>query len=167
VVPPPDNLRPTVAWVSPGAGAVYTAGDTLTLEANAADADGNIREVRYYADGQLLGTATTLPYRLDWMQPSPGQLTMEVVAMDNLGALSDPAAVTVNFQYPPEVYFSQPYDGDRFTAPATLDLVADARDADGEIAEVEFYVNGALLATAETFSSPNYYYRWHDAPVDQ
>ena len=167
VVPPPWNLAPTVTWLSPAVGPGFTAGDAILLEAEAQDEDGSIRQVTFYADNEALGVVHAAPYRLTWSNPTPGTVALSVIAMDNLGATSEPAIMAVPFQYPPEVYMSQPYNGDRFVDPATIDLAADARDPDGEIIEVEFFVNGEFLAVAETISSPNYYYRWLDVPVGQ
>lgn len=57
----------------------------------------------------------------------------------------------------PSIYLSQPDDGQRFTAPANIDIVAHPRDDDGPIVKVEFFASGTLLA--EDVTSP-YSYRW-------
>ena len=55
------NLLPTVSLAVTPAGPVHAAGDILTLTANAADSDGSIANVKFYANGNLLGTAVAAP----------------------------------------------------------------------------------------------------------
>jgi hypothetical protein len=56
------NQPPTVALTSPGPGATFALGASIPLAANAADPDGSIASVAFYADGQLLNTDTTSPF---------------------------------------------------------------------------------------------------------
>lgn len=44
---------------------------------------------------------------------------------------------------PPQVSLVAPTNGAVFTVPTVLELIAEASDADGQVVEVEFYVNGA------------------------
>jgi len=48
------NVPPVAVLTSPETGAVYTAPATVTLSATAGDADGNIRDVTFYANGARL-----------------------------------------------------------------------------------------------------------------
>jgi hypothetical protein len=46
---------------------------------------------------------------------------------------------------PPQITVIAPTNGASFTVPAVLEIVAEASDADGQIVEVEFHINGAHL----------------------
>jgi hypothetical protein len=47
----------------------------------------------------------------------------------------------------PEVRITSPTANASFTAPATINIIAEASDTDGAIASVEFFANGTLLGT--------------------
>ena len=47
--PPPQNQSPTVALTAPANGASYTAPASVALTASAADSDGSIARVEFYA----------------------------------------------------------------------------------------------------------------------
>jgi regulation of enolase protein 1 (concanavalin A-like superfamily) len=51
---------------------------------------------------------------------------------------------------PPSITLSAPANGTTYTAPASIVLSASASDSDGTIAKVEFYANGAVVATDTT-----------------
>jgi hypothetical protein len=48
---------------------------------------------------------------------------------------------------PPTVHITIPTNGASFTAPANIYICADARDADGHVARVEFFANGASIGS--------------------
>jgi len=57
---------------------------------------------------------------------------------------------------PPTVALTAPADGATFVAPASVDVLATAADPDGSVVQVEFLINGAVVATV---ASPPYAYR--------
>lgn len=165
VVPPTNDIPPVVNIVIPANGAVFTAGQPVTVTVDASDSDGTIRHVALYEGNNLLGTRTNTPYSFLWSNSLPGDYTLSAVAMDNLGATATSAPVSVHLQTPPVVFIAEPREGQRFTVPARIDLSADARDAEGPISRVDFLTNGVFLATANRFSSPNFYYTWTNTPL--
>ena len=58
---------------------------------------------------------------------------------------------------PPTVSLRRPADGSSFLSPALIPVVADAGDADGSIAKVEFFSGAQLLATA---TAPPFVFAW-------
>ena len=92
------NVAPTVSLTSPATGASVTLGGAFALAANAADADGSIAKVEFFANGVSLGQDTTSPYSGSWTPSGVGTYTVTAVATDNLGktTTSAPASVTVN-----------------------------------------------------------------------
>jgi len=61
------------------------------------DSDGSIARVEFYADGNLVGTATDAPYSVTWSNGAAGTYSTTAVAYDNLGAsaVSPPVVVTI------------------------------------------------------------------------
>ena len=101
--PPPENQPPSVSLTSPSAGASFTAPATISLGASAADADGSIAKVDFYAGTTLLGSATAAPYQLTWSNVPAGSYALTAVATDDDGASATSGAVsiTVNEAPPP------------------------------------------------------------------
>ena len=66
------NLPPTVALTAPANDAQYAAPATLTVTANAADADGTITQVEFFRGAISLGVDTTSPYSVTWSGAAVG-----------------------------------------------------------------------------------------------
>lgn len=93
---------PTVALVSPAAGALYNAPATVAVEAAAADADGVVTNVTLLANGVVIARMNAAPYR--WSLPGlgSGEYTFTAVAQDNSGmsATSAPVSIAVHLPEP-------------------------------------------------------------------
>ncbi|GHF38445.1 cellulose 1,4-beta-cellobiosidase [Kitasatospora xanthocidica] len=96
------NQPPTVALTSPAAGQTFTPGSTVTVSADAADADGTVAKVDFYAStsagtNTLIGSDTTAPYTVNWASVAAGDYSVTAVATDNAGATttSSPVAIKV------------------------------------------------------------------------
>ena len=79
----PQNIMPTVSVTAPAAGSVGFAPATVTLSANATDADGTISAVEFYNGPTLLGTDTTSPYSYSWTAIPVGAYSISAKAYDN------------------------------------------------------------------------------------
>lgn len=71
-------------------------GGSVTLTANAADADGTVTKVDFYIAGVLAGTATSAPYSLDVTPSQSGSLAVYAKATDDAGAATDSSLLTLN-----------------------------------------------------------------------
>jgi RHS repeat-associated protein len=149
------NTPPTVSLTAPLDGAAYPLSATVTLMATASDVEVNtpISRVDFYHGQTLIGGSTTAPYRLDWTPPAAGVYRLTARATDSAGAMTTSAAhdLTVQGNLPPTVSLTSPGANERFTAPATVTLTADANDADG-VARVDFFHGATLIGSAA--SSP-------------
>jgi len=162
---PPTNQAPTVSLSSPANGASFTAGSMITVSATAADPDGTVSNVKFYAGSTLIGTDTTSPYSVSWSGAAAGSYILKAVATDNGGATKESTTRTVTFtsstpppsNQPPSVSLTAPLAGATFNAPASITMTATASDADGTIARVEFY-NGTIRLGTDT-TSP-YSFSW-------
>ncbi len=147
----PTNIKPTVQVTSPATGTSYTAPATITIAATAADSDGTIAGVAFYANGTPVGSAASAPYAFTWSNVAAGNYSITAAATDNSGATTTSSAVSVAVSapnVPPTVQVTSPAAGATFTAPATITVSADARDSDGTVTGISLYANGTLLGTA-------------------
>jgi hypothetical protein len=99
------NVAPTVSIMSPTSGAMFTAGDDITIETNAADSDGTVAKVEFYADGVKLGEVTTGPFNFTWNNVPAGNHLLAAVATDDEGAQTESAPVAISDGTPVTVYF--------------------------------------------------------------
>jgi predicted phage tail protein len=93
-----ENSPPAVNITSPANGAGFNAPATISIEANATDADGTVTGVDFYANASLIGTDTTEPYSFTWTNVPVGSYALTAKATDNSGAetTSGPVNITVN-----------------------------------------------------------------------
>ena len=72
-------------------------GDNITLTANAADSDGQVVRVDFFANGSLLGGVSSAPFTFVWTNATSGVHDLSARATDNSGAsvLSQSVAVNV------------------------------------------------------------------------
>jgi hypothetical protein len=115
----PTNLPPKVAIVRPEDGDVFVAPADITIYAVAADADGYVQTVEFFANGTSLGvvsnslsagntTGATVPeqlFRLHWPDVPAGAYALTAKATDNRGAMawSEPVRIRVADPQPPVV----------------------------------------------------------------
>jgi phosphatidylserine/phosphatidylglycerophosphate/cardiolipin synthase-like enzyme len=99
----PNNVPPTVSISSPAGGATFTAPATITLSATAADSDGTVTQVQFFANGSPVGTDTTAPFSVAWSNVAAGSYTLTAIATDNgnMTTTSSPVSITVSQGQPP------------------------------------------------------------------
>jgi len=91
----PSNQAPTVSLTAPANNANYNAPASITVSANASDADGTVSKVDFYNGAALLGSDNTAPYSYTWTNVAAGTYTITAKATDNAGASATSYAVTV------------------------------------------------------------------------
>jgi len=91
-----SNAVPT-ASVSASATDVFGP-TTITLTATAADSDGTVTQVGFYANGNLIGTDTTAPYSFDWVDGAAGTYTVSARATDDGSAFGDSAPLSITIR---------------------------------------------------------------------
>lgn len=141
------NAPPAVTITSPASGSSLSAPASLTLSANAWDADGAIANVSFYAGTTLLTVANAAPYTATWTAAA-GTHTLTVVARDDEGAMTS-ATATVQVMPPnerPTVSLTSPAAGSSVRGPSVV-LAAVANDGDGYVSRVDFFVNGAYAGS--------------------
>ena len=154
-------LPPTVSFSTPADNTVQTAPANFTLSAAAAAPIGSIAKVEFYAGATLIGTATAAPYTANWSNVPAGNYTLTARATDNYGFSTTSIPVTVISNAPPTVSLTSPAPNTVSIAPGSFTLTANAADADGSIAKVDFYNGATLLGTA---TAAPYSYTWANVP---
>jgi hypothetical protein len=164
--PPPANLPPVVAVSSPTNGAAFIAPANIPLIAKAADPDGSVTNVEFFAGTTDLGRGqpvvldppgvngvTGLVYFFNWQnwQNVPtNSYTLTVVATDNGGLSTTSAPVNITVLVPPTnrppvVRITSPPNGSVFRGPVNIPIYAYAADPGGFVTTVEFFAGSASL----------------------
>lgn len=99
-IPPPakpgtTNLKPTISMTFPYADNTYrnVSPASVTLIANADDADGTVVKVEFHSR-ELIGTTTTYPYSFTWHNLVAGTYTVTATATDDKGEQTTSKSVT-------------------------------------------------------------------------
>ncbi len=162
-----SNKPPSVSIYTPTNGSSFHAPTNIVIAVQAADNDGWISTVQFFANGTNLGTVTNYPWStqpvnpfyLTWFNPQPGTYSLTAKATDNAGAakLSEPVSVTILSPNPPEptnvppaVSITSPTNNELFYAPTNITVTAQAADSDGQVARVDFFVGDHLFASDTT-----------------
>jgi hypothetical protein len=144
--------------ITPLGGTTFTAPARVAMAASAADSDGSVVRVDFYAGAMLVGSDTS-PSALAWTTLAEGTYLVKAVATDDKGAIatSTTSSITVSANVAPIVSLISPTNNASFVAPASIVLSATASDPDGTVQKVEFYSGTTLLAVV---SGPPYAYTW-------
>ena len=141
------NSPPTVDLSSPAAGGAFVVNNPVAVQAIAADSDGTVSNVEFFANGISIGVTNSSPYGVSWTPTAAGDYLLTAQATDDAGAVTTSGGrmITVRGNTAPTVALTSPATGASFIAPATVTVTADAADSDGTIASVEFFVNGSSI----------------------
>ncbi|MEK6281680.1 MAG: Ig-like domain-containing protein [Acidobacteriota bacterium] len=97
------NAAPTVGIVAPSNGAQFTAPANITLTANAADIDGSVSKVDFFANGYRIGGGAAIgggQYSFSWSGVGIGSYAFTATATDNEGATASSGGPTVTVTSP-------------------------------------------------------------------
>jgi hypothetical protein len=149
---------PTITLTAPANAASYGPGATINFTATAGDTDGTVQRVEFYAGGTKVGEDASAPYAFSWTGVPSGAYALSAVVVDNSGraTLSNVVNVTVTGSAP-TCALTSPTDGTTTSAPATINLAANAGDTDGTVSKVEFY-QGSFKIGEDTLSP--YTFAW-------
>ena len=162
-VTPKANGLPTVAITSPAQNAKFAAASSIIINATATDPDGNIAKVEFYNGTEKLGEDSSGPYSFTWSNVSAGSYSLTAKAIDNLGGSVTSTAVTIvvnSTNAMPVVSLSAPMEGAIFNEGFPIEMSANATDADGTIAGVQFFSDDVKIG--EDVTSP-YSLTWKGA----
>ncbi len=95
----PNGAPPAVAVTSPANGAFYPTLQTISLQAQASDSDGEVESVVFYVNGDSIGVSHSAPYTLDWTPPMAGDYTIRARARDDAGNAVNSSEVAISIGY--------------------------------------------------------------------
>jgi hypothetical protein len=97
IIPFQPNKKPAVKIVAPVSGETFTAPASISIEADASDADGAISKVEFYANNLKIGEDASSPYTFEWKNVVAGSYSLKARATDNSGATTTtgPTAIQV------------------------------------------------------------------------
>jgi len=81
----PANRVPICTITSPDDGDEFRQGQTVTIAVEAEDEDNNLEEVRFYVNGNVVGSANSFPYNFDWdtSEEESGSFNIKAEAIDD------------------------------------------------------------------------------------
>lgn len=162
------NQKPWVNLTSPYNGLIV-AGPSgyVPLAVTAGDADGSVSRVEYFANGNLVATATSAPFSAGWSGAPAGTYLITARVVDNEGESSVGTGAYVRVNALPSVSLPPPANGGFLgNAPGSIALIPNLSDPDGVyIKRVEYYVNGAKAfeSTANT-TGVQHRFDWSNIP---
>lgn len=136
---PAANVKPTVTPTSPSEGATYTAIQSVTARANAADSDGSISRVEFQLDNGSWLSDTTSSYSKAYGRLTVGSHKICYRSVDNSNAYSSTACRNFNVtNVPPTVSPTAPANNAYYLPTEDITATATAADEGGSISRVEF-----------------------------
>jgi subtilisin family serine protease len=112
------NQTPTVTLMSPSAESTHNLPAAIAMSGTAADADGAIAQVAFYAGTTLVAIDTAAPYDAVLSNPAVGTYALTAVATDSDGATATSAPAIVHVLPGPA---SQPFGGTAAAVPGLLE----------------------------------------------
>ncbi|MEZ5572934.1 MAG: Ig-like domain-containing protein [Halioglobus sp.] len=146
----PSSDDPHITIVEPTSKGFVIPGDDIVVTAVTSNTESDITQVEFLLDGQTLAVVMAPPYTTTLTSVQKGVYTLEAIATDSNGKrfISPRVSATVaNYvNNPPSVSISAPLAGSiAYFDGRTVTLSADASDSDGNIARVEFFVDGSSV----------------------
>ncbi|GAA4272456.1 hypothetical protein GCM10022258_17500 [Aquimarina gracilis] len=149
---PTENTPPTVSLTNPSQNnQEYLLGETISLSANASDAEGSIEKVNFKVNGSYFKQDRSAPYSVTWTPTAAGTYTIGARAFeDGQEGLSTEVSRTViikeeTITQAPQVSFANPPGNLTVDQGYDLTVIVDAADPDGSIDNVKLYINNALV----------------------
>jgi endoglucanase len=89
------NTPPTVSITAPANSASFAAGTAINITANAADSNGTVSKVEFFAGATKLGEDLTSPYSFSWTNAAAGTYSLTAKATDNQAATTTSTVVSI------------------------------------------------------------------------
>ena len=141
------NHPPTIELTSPKNGAEFVSPATIALAATASDntADGALRKVEFFANGETLGAASKAPFEIPWAGVGAGdyEITASVTDYHNQVVTTPPVSITVS--QGAAITLTEPVADIAFAPGGTARLAATVTPGAAAITKIEFFKNDRLI----------------------
>ncbi|NUM35156.1 MAG: hypothetical protein HUU50_11465 [Candidatus Brocadiae bacterium] len=155
------NNLPQIGITSPANNAILDASKDIVIEAEALDTRyRSIKQVDFYANSTLLGTATTgvgNVYSYTWKNATPGSYALKARATDNNDSTSDSSIVNIKANLGPTVKIDYPANNAIIQETEQITILVTANDPGRSLSKVEFFSGSTKLG--ESTVSP-YSFVW-------
>lgn len=147
-----------VRLTRPERGARYNEGEQADLEVEVSH-PAEVHRVTFFANGSVLGSVTSAPFRFTWSPLAAGSYDLVAAASDRQGRVRRSPRVRMEVKLgpveKPAVVVVEPDDGTALEVGSNILLHAEARMRDGEPVAVSLLVDGTRLHT-ETGSTATF-----------
>ncbi|ANH68026.1 hypothetical protein ABE85_11385 [Mitsuaria sp. 7] len=146
------NALPSTTVTAPAENQVFAGPkSSIFISADASDSDGTVQRVEFHLNGVHIGTSLSPPFSMTYANAPSSGYTLVARAFDNDGGYRDSPIRSMRVNNLPSVSLTAPANGAvraDHTFPSPWRLSASASDTDGNIARVEFLVDGQVAGTA-------------------
>ena len=148
----PDNILPTVSFISPVNHSSFSKNDSVVINVDAKDEDGQVVNVDFYVGESLLVSDTRFPYQVDWTAVL-GDHVLHAVVSDDKGAKVDaaPVMITVTDTLPdnqaPTASLVMTSSPDDIMPGDSVSFALTGTDTDGQVNALTFYQDGQSIFT--------------------
>jgi hypothetical protein len=142
------NVAPTISISSPADNANINTGSNVVIVADVNDPNGTPTNVEFFVDGISIGTDNSSPYTANYLAVEGSHvITATAIDPDCASGTSIPVDIIVSSNEPPTVSLTAPTS---VIAGSTVTFSATAADADGSVAQVEFFINNVSIGIDNT-----------------
>ena len=139
-----SNILPEIAILSPtNKDTKIIKGTNILIQASASDADGKVKQVEFFVDGNTVGIDSVTPYTANY-SAVVGKHIITAVVTDNQLEKTTSALVTIEViaNILPEIAIITPTGNDtKLTTGDVLLILANATDENGKVRNVEFFID--------------------------
>ena len=141
------NYAPTIELTAPVVGVEFVSPATISLKANASDnaADGKIRHVDFFANGESVGRVTEAPYDFTWEGVEAGEYQITAAVTDRHRQTVETEQVTIQVLQGASVALVQPAGNIAVKPGETTRLMAEVAAGSSAVTKVEFFKNDQLI----------------------
>lgn len=143
-----SNILPEITILSPTNKDIkIIKGSNILIQASASDADGKVKQVEFFVDGNTVGIDSVTPYTANYTAVVGKHLITAVVTDNQLEkTTSSTVTIEVIANILPEIVLVTPSGTDtKLTTGDTLLVLANATDENGTVRAVEFFVDNKSI----------------------
>ncbi|MBN7813047.1 right-handed parallel beta-helix repeat-containing protein [Algoriphagus sp. H41] len=154
--PPTPNQAPSIQISEPSEGDYFLYGQGILIQTDPKDPENDIDKVEFYSGSDLIGTASSAPFDLNWPNAAAGSHALKSIIYDREGLTGESDLVNISVidtalvNFPPIVTVEEPIRESVVGTGAILKVLISIYDAEDDVERVEFYANGELVGTIES-----------------
>ena len=142
------NILPQIILTNPTDQTIYTSLETIEIEANASDIDGEVSSVSFYSNGNFISQDFNEPYQASYTLPDYQTYDLYAIVTDNNSGEVESNHVEIIANTPPTVEMLVPASDTTVTGLPSIQLQASANDLNGNVTQVQFFTtNNTLIET--------------------